>query len=424
MSNTADIKHRPVRTIRLPADQIARILDEMDLAPTGWHGARRDSRYRYRLHEIVVLMQQPGLSAPMAFIVPTRNISARGLAFLHGGFVHPGTICVVQLVTTRGGQQNVVGVVRRCRYVQSNVHEVAVQFKNAVDPAVFCHDAVSLRVLLAEDDPSLVRLSKLHLGRLNCVVDHAPDGQAALDMATHGTFDLILLDMDLPVLDGYSVARELRTLGYTGIIVAGTGSDADDERKRSLEAGCDRHMVKPFGYDQLAEVTASLQSEPLFSSFHDDTTMTDVIADFVGALAGKIRAIEQALAAQDTAALRSLTTDLKVAGRGYGFEEITLVASKVEKSLRDGEPLDTVAPSVRALIRLCAQARAAPKPKPVVVVPIAGTSVGNAKPASHAVEPVQPPAHEAAPDPVESIPLTSPTQPPPASGVPLNDTPP
>lgn len=400
MSQATDIKHRPVRTIRLPADQIGRILDEMDITAAGWHGTRRDSRYRYRFHEIVVLMQQPGLSAPMAFIVPTRNISARGLAFLHGGFVHPGTICVVQLVTTRGGQQNVVGVVRRCRYVQSNVHEVAVQFKNAVDPAVFCHDAVLLRVLLAEDDPSLVRLSKLHLGRLNCAVEHAADGQAALDMATHGAFDLILLDMDLPVVDGYGVARELRKVGYTGIIVAGTGSDADDECKRSMDAGCDRHLVKPFGYEQLAEVTASLQSEPLFSSFHDDATMTDVIADFVGALSVRIRSLEQALAAKDTAALRSLATDLKVAGRGYGFEEITLVASKVETTLRNGEPLEAAAPSIRTLIRLCAQARSAPKSKPVVVVPIAGTTVESSKPAV-VVEQSPPPEDEKPQDSAE-----------------------
>ena len=394
MNHSTDIKHRPVRTIRLAADQIARILDEMDVGTTGWHCARRDSRYRYRVHEVIVLMQQPGFSAPMAFIVPTRNISARGLSFLHGGFVHPGTICVVQLVTTRGGQQNVVGTVRRCRYVQSNVHEVAVHFKNAVDPAVFCHDAVCLSVLLADDDVSLARLARMHLGRLNCQVEHVLDGHAALESASHGNFDLILLDMDMPVCDGYAVARELRAGGYTGMIVGGTGSETDEEAKKALEAGCDRCLTKPFGYEKLAEVTASLQSEPLFSTFHDDQSMVDLIADFVGDLPVKIRSLEKALAAQDATALRTLAMDLKAAGHGFGFEEISNSASRVERAVRKGESLDVAAPQVRTLIRLCAQARSAPKPVPAIVLPIPGVNSEDLKPAAPPDESNQPPANE------------------------------
>lgn len=395
MGNATDIKHRPVRTIRLPVEQIARILDEMDGAAVDTPTARRDSRFKYRIKEIVILMQQPGFSAPMAFIAPTRNISARGLSFLHGGYVHPGTVCVVQLVTTRGGQQNVVATVRRCRYVQSNVHEVAVQFKHAVDPAVFCHDAVRLRVLLADDDAGLSRLAMLHLGRLNCDVKPASDGQAALNCAAESTFDLILLDMDLPVVDGYTVARELRGRGYTGMIVAGTGSDSAEDRKKAMEAGCDRHLIKPFDYEPLAELIASLQSEPLFSTFHDDVAMAELIADFVNGLVAKIRALEQGLAAKDPKALRTIVSDLKVESRGFGFEAITELASKVEASVVRNDPLEMTAPHIRALIRLCAQARSAPKSQAAgeAQSPVAATE--SAAPAT------EPSSEAAAPPPAE-----------------------
>jgi len=367
MGRSTDTKHYPVRTIRLPVEQIVRILDEMDGATVNVPSTRRDSRYRYRLDEIVVLMQQPGHSAPMAFIVPTRNISARGLAFLHGGYVHPGTVVVVQLVTTRGAPQNVVGVVRRCRYMQSNVHEVAIQFKNPVDPAVFCRDAVRLRVLLAEDDAALTRLARMHLSRLNCEVENATDGHKALELASQYCFDLILLDMDLPVCDGYTAARELRKRGFTGMIIAGTGSDAQEDRKRALEAGCDRHLVRPFSFEALAESIGSLQSNPLFSSFHDDPAMADLVVEFVSGLMGKIRALEEAQVAQDTKALRSLASDLKVEGRAFGFAAITAQAARVEDFIRKNEARETTALQVRALIRLCAQARPAPKAQSGVV---------------------------------------------------------
>ena len=360
MSSATD-KYQPVRTIRLPVEQIARILDELDTAANGATAMRRDSRYRYRLNEIVVLMQQPGHSAPMAFIVPTRNISARGLAFLHGGFVHPGTVVVVQLVTTRGAAQNVVGMVRRCRYIQSNVHEVAIQFKSTVDPAVFCHDAVRIRVLLAEHDAALARLAQLHLGRLNCEVEAAPDGNQVVQLALSNGFDLILMNMELPGLDGFAVARELRDRGFTGLVVGCTGSDTAAEQKKCLESGCDQHMVRPFTFEQLVTCIGSLQCAPLFSTFHDDPVMADLVSEFVSGIVGKIRGLEEALDARDNGTLGRMAANLKAESRAFGFEMITDAAAAVERAARNGDSPETIARLVRALIRLCSQARAAPK---------------------------------------------------------------
>lgn len=359
MSKTTDNKLRPVRTIRLPVEQIVALLDEMDVEPSAWHSARRDSRYKYRLNEVVVLMQQPGVNAPVAYIVPTRNISARGLSFLHGGFVHPGTLCVVQLLTARGAQQNVVGIVRRCRYVQNNVHEVAVHFKNAIDPAAFCRDAVALRALVAEDDLGLAKLCKLHLGKLHCEVEVALDGPSAVESAMAARFDLVLLDMGLPPTGGFDTARELRARGYGGMIIGGT--DSDEDRAKTLEAGCDLHLVKPFTYEQLSQATAALQSEPLFSTFHDDPAMKELIAEFVVGLPAKLKAIEQFLSAQDWESLRQRMGELKVEGQGFGFGDIANGADKVVQAIRSKAGPEDVAPLVRGVIRLCAQARCIPK---------------------------------------------------------------
>lgn len=79
-------------------------------------------------------MQQPGSSGPVVFLVPTRDISATGLSFLHGGFVHVGTRCTVQLITMHGTWNEVPAVVVRCQYVEGGVHEVAVRFDREIDP--------------------------------------------------------------------------------------------------------------------------------------------------------------------------------------------------------------------------------------------------------------------------------------------------
>lgn len=365
MSKTTDKSLQPVRTIRLPAEQIVAMLDEMDIEPAGWHVSRRDSRYKYRIQEVVVLMQQPGVNAPMAYLVPTRNISARGLSFLHGGFVHPGTMCVVQLVTARGGQQNVVGTVRRCRYIQSNVHEVAVQFKNAIDPAAFCRNAVPLHALVAEDDAGLAKLCKLHLGKLQCEVAIASDGQSALDMAAGARFDLILLDMELPPTNGFDVARKLRSQGYGGTIIAGTSSDSAEDKSRSLEAGCDHHMVKPFACEKLAQATTALQSEPLFSTYHDDPAMNELISEFVSGLPIKVRELELALSANDGETLRLRLAEIKVESRGFGFDEIASACEKADQALRSKAVNATAISQLRSVIRLCAQARSAPTPRSI-----------------------------------------------------------
>ena len=365
MSKTTNKNLQPVRTIRLPAEQIVALLDEMDIEPAGWHASRRDSRFKYRIQEVVVLMQQPGVNAPMAYLVPTRNISARGLSFLHGGFVHPGTMCVVQLVTARGGQQSVVGTVRRCRYIQSNIHEVAVQFKDAIDPAAFCRNALPLHVLVGEDDTALAKLCKLHLGKLQCEVAIAADGHSVLDQAANARFDLVLLDMDLPPTNGFDVARKLRAQGYGGTIIAGTSGDSAEERSNALEAGCDLHMVKPFAREKLAEATAALQSEPLFSTYHGDPAMNELIGDFVSSLPVKVRELELALSANNAEAIRKRLAEIKVESCGFGFDEIAAACEKADQALRSKAIDETAISQLRNVIRLCAHARSAPQPRPV-----------------------------------------------------------
>jgi CheY-like chemotaxis protein len=88
-------------------------------------------------------------------------------------------------------------------------------------------------------------------------VECAHDGAAALDAAARFRPEVVLLDISLPLLDGYEVARRLKAdarLTPVPLVVAVTGYAQESDRRQSLEAGFDDHLVKPLDEERLAEV--------------------------------------------------------------------------------------------------------------------------------------------------------------------------
>lgn len=115
-----------------------------------------------------------------------------------------------------------------------------------------------LRILVVDDGPDNQLLFSLYLTKQGAEVTLAADGaeglQATQNKAAAGSsFHLILLDMQMPVMDGYALARRLRDSGYTRPIVALTAHSEDKERARCIEAGCDDFVTKPLPPEALIE---------------------------------------------------------------------------------------------------------------------------------------------------------------------------
>ena len=114
-----------------------------------------------------------------------------------------------------------------------------------------------LKILVVDDSPDNQALIKKILKTTGASVETANNGREGFERAKDGFFDLVLMDLQMPEMDGYEATRELRKIGYAKPIIALTAHAMKEERKKCLENGFDRHLTKPIDRQHLLEALST-----------------------------------------------------------------------------------------------------------------------------------------------------------------------
>ncbi len=225
----------------------------------------------------------------------------------------------------------------------SSCSEAAVHEKRSAATSAKVVKAVppGTRVLLVEDNPENVILLSAYVESLSLSLDFAPNGVEAIERRKQGSYDLILMDIQMPIMDGYTATREIRAWEKEQRvppvpIIALTAHALSGASAESMEAGCDGHVTKPVEQNELIEAIAKFAKR---LAHQIQATIPDSIAArrpaFLANRRLDLTKMREALAAGDFATIQVIGHNCKGTSAGYGFPDIGTLGSTIEKTAKD-----------------------------------------------------------------------------------------
>lgn len=220
-------------------------------------------------------------------------------------------------------------------------------------------------VLLAEDTPDNQHLISMYIRRVGANVEVVENGQQALHRALQKEYDLILMDMQMPIMGGVEATEKLRIAGYKKPIVTLTANALKQDREKCALAGADDYLTKPLDLEQFYQVLQTyLQSntatEPTFSAAYitddllDDPEFKLLVNKFIEDLPEKLKEINSAFQAHDWILLKSHIHKLKGTGASFGFPLITQISATIHQDLAN-DNLAEIGNDIARLTESCKQ---------------------------------------------------------------------
>lgn len=237
-------------------------------------------------------------------------------------------------------------------------------------------EKLSGRVLIAEDNPSNQMLVKILLEKMGMEVTLVADGCEAVKLVDCGAFDLILMDMQMPIMNGYEATRLLREKGIDVPIIALTANAMKGDKEKCLEAGCNGYLSKPLQKELFRkmlskylvkteesndcddtvcdeETDVSLNdSAAMTSNISSDAELQPVIAVFMEELPQLMAQITDACQELDFELLKGLAHQLKGASGSAGFMALSKYVGNVEVMMAN-EDIEKTKNAIDELGKFC-----------------------------------------------------------------------
>ena len=217
------------------------------------------------------------------------------------------------------------------------------------------------RILIAEDNPINARLAALLLEKLGYSTDWAKDGAAAIECFKAQSYTAILMDCQMPVVDGYEATRRIRKLERLKKwqrsrvrVIATTASALPEERQRCLAAGMDEYLSKPYSEEQLSSAlstavpyrslaaeSGSDQGAPLFAEIARDlgaTALASLLEMWAEDTPPRVAKITDDVARENHDGVRKTAHAMKGGCRLFGFHHLSGICARIESEADNASP--------------------------------------------------------------------------------------
>ena len=206
-------------------------------------------------------------------------------------------------------------------------------------------DSGALRILVAEDSPDNRLLIEAYLKSTRHSLTFAEDGKIAVERFAQSSFDLILMDIQMPEMDGITATRAIRKMetqrgGAATPIVALSANARPQDVEASRAAGCNSHLSKPISkqrlLDALREYSGSV-APPAPIHIQAPAGLEDLMPDYLSARRQDAHTLTTLLQAQEYLHIESLGHKMKGSGASYGFRQLSEFGAAIEVSARQAD---------------------------------------------------------------------------------------
>ena len=217
------------------------------------------------------------------------------------------------------------------------------ELPDKIDNILFQYDsscAVKGNILIAEDNEDNRQLLSILLADTGADIYYVENGQEAIDKTREKTFDLILMDMQMPIMGGIEATKTLRSSNYTAPIVAITANAMSSDYDMCVEAGCNDFLTKPINKDKLFQViykyldvqTQTVNEQEIVSNVFNmrNRKMRELIIKFVNTLPERMAELELYRSNSDWGELRCVLHKLKGIGTSMGYPIITDISAEID----------------------------------------------------------------------------------------------